>query len=71
MGAASAARMPLRESPSTDVADGGAPCRDIYAFSVPLRVGREELLTAAQALDEDRSPSARHPTPARSGGTVP
>ena len=33
-----------------------APCRDIYAFSVPLRVGREELLTAAQALDEDDTP---------------
>ena len=29
---------------------------DFYAYSVPLRVGREESLTAAQAWDEDDTP---------------
>ena len=29
---------------------------DSYAYTVPLRVGREELLAAAQAWDEDTRP---------------
>jgi hypothetical protein len=28
----------------------------LHVYSVPLRVGREELLTAAQAWDEDDTP---------------
>jgi hypothetical protein len=29
---------------------------DFYAYSVPLRVGREQSLAAAEAWDEDNGP---------------
>jgi hypothetical protein len=36
-----------------------APC-DFYGYSVPLEVGRERLLAAAQAWDEDNGPVPEH-----------
>ena len=44
-----------------------------YVYSAPLRVGREELLAAAQAWDEDNRPFPEWKAldTTRSGGTDP